>query len=128
MAICRYQNIVRNGTRFEITAYNQSKGKDLYYTEFSKNLRVGTLVTIYYAKPMSKKLGYGIIHNSSVDEYIEIEVIYVDEEFSDVFLQSKTNVRKVLQDMYVLPNMYVEYIPEVMSIFNGGVIKNAKNS
>ena len=127
MATIKLSKIVQNGTQYEITAYGQDKERDMYYTNYSKNLRVGTLVTIYYSKPFSKKLGLGVVHNSSVDEYIEIKVIYVENEFADIFTQSKTNSRKVLQDMYILPNTYREELPMIMAILNGGEIPNGKD-
>lgn len=127
MAVFRLNKIVQNGTQYQITAYGHDKNKDIYYTNYSKNLRVGTVVTIYYSKPFSKRLGYGIVHNSSVDEYIEIIVINVEAEFSDIFAQSKTNNRKVLNDMYILPNTYTDELPMIMSILTGGDNLNGKN-
>lgn len=120
MAAMRLSKAVQNGTRYEITAYGREKDRDVYYTNYSKNLRVGTVVTIYYSRPFSKRLGFGVVHNSSVDEYIEINVIYVEEGSSDIFTQSKTNNRKILDDMYILPNTYVEELPMIMKILTGG--------
>ncbi len=126
MSTIRLNKVIQNGTRYEITAYGQDKSIDMYYTNYSKNLRVGTLVTIYYSKPFSKKLGYGVVHNSSADEYIEIKMIYVEEELDGIFEQSKTNNSKVLNDMYILPNTYIEKLSVLIEILNGGNI-NAKN-
>ena len=67
-ATIKLKNVLRNGTRFEIAAYGTNKNKDVYYTNFSNNLRYGTLVTIYYTVPMTKRLGYGIVRNSSPEE------------------------------------------------------------
>lgn len=120
LATIKYIRISKNGTRFYITGYSYENGKDIYYTDYSKNLRVGTLVAFYYSRPMSKLLGYGVIRNSSVEEYIEIEVIHFEEGLQTIFEQSKTNSHKVLQDMYVLPNMYAEHLSNVLSYLSGG--------
>lgn len=123
LATYRYLKITKNGTRYQITAYSEEQGKDIYYTDFSKNLRYGTLVAVYYNKPISKKLGYGIIRNSSVDEYIEIEIIHIQDDLKTIFEQSKTNSHKVLEDMYVLPNVYVEDFDKISSYLSGEVAK-----
>ena len=123
-ATVNYANIVRNGTRFAITTYSKDAEKDYYYTSYSQNLRVGTLVTVYYSKPMSKKMGYGIIHNSSVEEYIEVEMLFIEPAMHDIFEQSKTNNGKVLEDMYILANVYVENIPQIASLLSGGTENN----
>ena len=120
LAIVKYVKISKNGTRFYISAYSYDLNKDVYYTEYSKNLRIGTLVTFYYSKPMSKILGYGIVKNSSVEEYTEIEVIHIEEDFKVIFEQSKTNSNKVLNDMYVLPNVYVENLDNIQHYLSGG--------
>lgn len=120
MAVIKYKKIIKEGTRFKITAYGQEKGKDLYYTDYSSYLRVGTLVSIYYNNPISKILGYGIVCNSSPDEYIEIGVVHVNDELTGIFTQSKTNTQKVLKDMYILPNVYVENISQINDFLNGG--------
>lgn len=118
-ATIELQNVIRNGTQFEIVAYETSKNKDFYYTNFSNNLRCGTLVTIYYKVPMTKRLGYGIIRNSVPEEYNEIEVFYVEDEFSDIFIQSKTNSGKVLRHIYVLPNTYPEDLYTITRFLKG---------
>lgn len=115
-ATIKLKNVLRNGTRFEIAAYGTNKSKDVYYTNFSNNLRYGTLVTIYYTVPMTKRLGYGVVRNPSLDEYIEIEILYVEDEFSDIFAQSKTNNGKVLRHMYVLPNTYIEELHTITNL------------
>lgn len=73
-ATINYGQISKNGTRFLITAYDNSEGKDCYYTEYTDNLRIGTLVSVYYSKPMSKIVGYGVVTNSSTNEYVEVEI------------------------------------------------------
>ncbi len=126
-AAAKYQDIVKNGTRYSIIAYEPTKkadSKGFYYTDFSKGLRVGTFVAIYYTKPISKKIGYGRVCNESIDEYKEIEVIDVEADFNDIFEQSKTNAKKVLQDMYILPNLYVENIDDIKAILDGGKVSN----
>lgn len=120
IAIAKYNKVLKNGTRFKITGYVQEKGKDIYYTDYTSNLRVGTFVSVYYTKPISKKVGIGIIVNSSADEYIEIRMLFVEDAHKDIFEQSKTNSHKVLQDMYVLPNLYEENIAEINTYLNGG--------
>ena len=119
-ATIKLKNILRNGTRFEIAAYGTNRNKDVYYTNYSNNLRYGTLVTIYYTVPLTKRLGYGIVRNSSPEEYIEIEILYIENELSDVFIQSKTNNGKVLRHMYVLPNTYFEELDTITALLNGG--------
>lgn len=122
MATLKLSKIICSGIQHEITAYGKDKNQDMYYTNYSKNLRIGTVVTIYYTKPFSKMLGFGVVHNSSVDEYTEIRVLHIEEEFADIYEQSKTNSRKVLQDMYILPNTYIEKLPMIIKILNGGDI------
>lgn len=127
LSLLRLRKVFQAGTRFEITAYGCNRGKDVYYTNFSNNLRIGTLVTFYYTKPFSQRLGYGVVCNSSTDEYIEISVIYIEEDFADIFIQSKTNNRKVLQDMYVLPNTYLEEFDRIKEMLSGGDNSYGKN-
>ena len=115
-----YNRLLQSGTRFKIISYAHDNGKDLYYTNYSKNIRYGTIVSIYYEKPMSKKIGYGIVRNNSVDEYIEIELISVQKDYLEIFEQSKTNSHKVLQDMYILPNIYKENVNDIASYLSGG--------
>ena len=69
---------------------------------------------------MTKRLGYGIVRNPSPEEYIEIEILYVEDEFSDIFNQSKTNNGKVLRHMYVLPNTYPEELDMITTLLKGG--------
>lgn len=126
-AIKKLSNVLHNGIRFEIVAYDRNKNKDVYYTNFTNNLRYETLVTIYYSVPMSKRLGYGIVRNTSPEEYNEIEILYVEEEFSEVFAQSKTNNGKVLRNMYVLPNTYIEELDMIIAHLKGGNSDNGKN-
>jgi len=127
LAVRKLKKIMQNGTRFEITAYGSEKHRDIYYTDYSKNLRVGTIVAIYYSKPFSRKMGIGVVCNSSVDEYIEITVLHVEEEFIELFSQSKTNNRKVLNDMYILPNTYIDDLPIITKIITeGGIDSNGK--
>lgn len=125
-AIIKLKNVLRNGTRFEIAAYGTNKNMDVYYTKFSNNLRYGTLVTIYYTIPMTKRLGYGIVRNSSPEEYIEIEILYIEDEFLDIFNQSKTNNGKVLRHMYVLPNTYPEELDTIITLLKGGDSSDGK--
>lgn len=125
-ATIKLKNVLRNGTRFEVAAYGTNKNKDVYYTNFSNNLRYGTLVTIYYTVPMTKRLGYGVVRNSSPEEYIEIEILYVEDEFSDIFNQSKTNNGKVLRHMYVLPNTYPEELDTITTLLKGGDSSDGK--
>lgn len=127
LSILRLKKMFQTGTRFEITAYGCNRGNDVYYTYFSHNLRIGTLVTFYYTKPFSKRLGYGVVCNASTDEYIEMSVIYIEEEFTDIFIQSKTNNRKVLQDMYILPNTYIEELDRIREMLSGGNDSHGKN-
>lgn len=127
MATKKLNTIIKNGTKYKITAYAIDNNKNLYYTDFSKCLRVGTIVTIYYSKPISKRLGFGIVYNSSVDEYIEIEVIHVERDFLDIFEQSKTNHRKVLDDMYILPNTYNEELKLIVKKLEEGGYLNEKS-
>lgn len=114
-ATLKYGQIARNGTRFLIAAYDGSTGKDCYYTEYTDNLRIGTLVCVYYSKPMSKIVGYGKVVNASSNEYVEIEILYIEPSMQNIFDQSKTNNQKVLQDMYILPNVYISQIPEIVT-------------
>lgn len=125
-ATIKLRNVLRNGTRFEIAAYGKNKNKDVYYTNFSNSLRYETLVTIYYTVPMTKRLGYGIVRNSSPEEYIEIEILYVEDEFIDIFNQSKTNNGKVLRHMYVLPNTYREELDKITTLLKGGDSSDGK--
>ena len=72
-------------------------------------------------------MGIGVVCNSSVDEYIEITVLHVEEEFIELFSQSKTNNRKVLNDMYILPNTYIDDLPIITKIITeGGIDSNGK--
>lgn len=119
-ATIKYGYIAKNGTRFLITAYDNSDGKDYYYTEYTENLRFGTLVSIYYSKPMSKNVGYGIITNTTAGEYVEIEICHIESAMQRLFDQSKTNNQKVLHDMYILPNVYVSKIPDIAKRMEGG--------
>lgn len=125
-AAIKLNNVLRNGTRFEIVAYGTNKNKGVYYTRFSNNLRYETLVTIYYSVPMTKRMGYGVVRNSSPDEYIEIEILYIEDEFSDIFDQSKTNNGKVLRHMYVLPNTYPEELDTITTLIKGGNSSDGK--
>lgn len=115
-----YHHISKNGNRFAITAYSSQNGVDYYYTDFSSNLRVGTIVSVYCSKPMSKIVGYGLVNNSSPDEYIEVEMMHVKSEMSDIFEQSKTNNNNVLKDLYILPNVYAENIPMIAGFLKQG--------
>lgn len=125
-ATIKLKNVLRNGTRYEIVAYGTNKNKDVYYTNYSNSLRYGTLVTIYYTVPTTKCLGYGVVRNSSPDEYTEIEIIRVEVEFSEIFIQSKTNNGKVLRHMYVLPNTYIEELDTITALIKGGNTSNGK--
>lgn len=125
-ATIKLNNVILNGTRFEIVAYGTNKNKNFYYTRFSNNLRYETLVTIYYSVPMTKRMGYGIVRNSSPEEYIEIEILYVEDDFLDIFAQSKTNNGKVLRHMYVLPNTYPEELDTITTLIKGWNSYNGK--
>ena len=116
-----YSIIAKNGNRFAITTYSSDNGTDYYYTEFSQNLRIGTLVTVYCSRPMSKIVGYGLVHNSSPDEYIEVKILHIEPGMKTVFDQSKTNNNKVLRDLYILPNVYVDNIPTIADFLKQGV-------
>lgn len=118
-AIIKFKNIAKNGTRFLITAYDNTEGKDCYYTEYTENLRIGTLVSIYYNRPMSKIVSYGIVTNTSVNEYVEIEVYHTESTMLKIFEQSKTNNQKVLHDMYILPNVYFSKIIDIAKQIEG---------
>lgn len=119
-ATIKYGNIAKNGTRFLITAYDNSEGKDCYYTEYTDNLRIGTLVSIYYSKPMSKIVSYGVVTNASTNEYVEVEIYHIESAMQNIFEQSKTNSQKVLHDMYILPNVYVSKISDISKHMGGG--------
>ncbi len=119
-AIIKYEQIAKNGTRFLITAYDNSEGKDYYYTEYTDNLRIGTLVSVYYSKPMSKIVSYGVVTNASTNEYVEVEIYHIESAMQKIFEQSKTNSQKILHDMYILPNVYVSKIPEIAKQMEGG--------
>lgn len=119
-ATINYGQITKNGTRFLITAYDNSEGKDCYYTEYTDNLRIGTLVSVYYSKPMSKIVGYGVVTNSSTNEYVEVEIYQIESTMQSIFEQSKTNNQKVLHDTYILPNVYISKIPEIAKQMEGG--------
>lgn len=119
-ATINYGQISKNGTRFLITAYDNSEGKDCYYTEYTDNLRIGTLVSVYYSKPMSKIVGYGVVTNSSTNEYVEVEIYQIESTMQSIVEQSKTNNQKVLHDMYILPNVYISKILEIAKQMEGG--------
>lgn len=119
-ATIKYGNIAKNGTRFLITAYDNNDKKDYYYTEYTENLRIGTLITIYYSKPMSKIVCYGVVTNASTNEYVEVEVYHIEPALQKIFEQSKTNNQKVLRDMYMLPNVYISKISDIANYMGGG--------
>lgn len=123
VAILYLRRVVRNGTRYAITAYSAGRGEGQYYTAFSNNLRVGTVVSIYYSKPLSKRIGYGIVTNSSTDEYVEIDILCIDEEFKERFELSKSG-DGVIRDMYILPNQYYDDIGRIKSLIDGSGEEN----
>lgn len=116
----KYADIAKNGTRHLITAYDNTGGKECYYVSHSENLRIGTLVTIYYCVPRSKILGYGIVINESYPEYVEIEICSVEPTMQNIFNSSKSNAQNILRDMYILPNVYVSQIADIAKLLEGG--------
>lgn len=120
-ATIAYSYIAKNGNRFAITTYSSDDGVDYYYTDYSQYLRIGTLVTIYCSRPMSKIVGYGLVYNSSPDEYIEVKIVHIEPGMEAVFNQSKTNNNKVLRDLYILPNVYADNIPTIADFLKQGV-------
>ena len=83
-------------------------------------MRIGTLVSVYYSKPMSKIVGYGVVTNSSTNEYVEVEIYQIESTMQSIFEQSKTNNQKVLHDMYIQPNVFISYFPELANQREGG--------
>ena len=123
----KYKKLIENGIRFKIISFEKDEKSDLFYTHFSKNLRIGTIVTIYYcSENWSKILGYGKVRNSSTDEYIEIEVLHIKNNMKDIFDKSQTDHR-IMRDMYILPNTYTEILPELNTILYGGDSNNDKS-
>lgn len=118
-ATIKYVDIAKNGTRFLITAYDNSEGKECYYTEYTDNLRIGTLVSIYYSEPMSKIVSYGKVINASTNEYVEIEIYHIKSAMQPIFEQSKTNNKKILRNMYILPNVYFSEIENIAKYIGG---------
>lgn len=113
-ATIKYKNIAQKGTRFFITAYDNSEGIDYYYTAYTENLRIGTLVSVYYnSKPTSKVVCYGLVTNASANEYVEVEIFQIEAAMQNVFEQSKKNSQKVLHEMYILPNVYASKISSI---------------
>lgn len=119
-AILNYKRVLKNGTVYRIISYSLTSGRNLYYTPYSKNLRYGIIVTVYYKKPISKKVGFGVVRNISVDEYVEIEMIHILPDMMNIFEQSKTNNNHVLRDMYILPNTYAETLTEIVPLLKKG--------
>ena len=119
MSIIRFKKVVKSGTRYKIVAYDKNNNRDCYYTKYTDNLRIGTLVCIYYSKPISKIVCYGRVKNSSIDEYVEIDILHIEDLMIDTFEKSKTNSQKVLDDMYLLPNVYYDEFSEIKRKIEG---------
>ena len=116
LAYLKYRKIKINGTTYSIISYGTDRTKKLFYTKYSKNLRCGTLVTIYVKCQTTKIFGYGLVYNENPDEYNEIEILYIYEDVQDIYEQAKTNNPKIIKDMYVLPNTYVDNVSYIANI------------
>lgn len=120
-AIVRLMKTIKNGIRHKIIAHSfDTEIGDIYYTDYSDCLRIDTVVTFYHTKPRSKKIGYGIVRNAVNGEYVEVYVIHVEKQALETFNQLKTNDKKVLDNMYILPNTYIDSLQTLVDIINGG--------
>lgn len=111
-----YSKKLDTARRYAIIAYKNENNKDFYYTDFTKSLRVGTIVKIYYYNRInqySEKVALGEVSNLDTDGYIEVIIFHVYDEQRDRFISSKDPNSKVIDNMYLLPNTYSDDIAQI---------------
>lgn len=120
-AIIELKKVSTNGTRYSVVSYSNSNSEHWFYTKYSENLRMNTLVCLYKKSPMSKKVAIGIVTNTSISEYVEVKILFPEIGMENTFSECTQNNSTVLDDLYILPNVYISSISSIYSF-----VKNNK--
>lgn len=109
LSFINYKKVQDEASRFAVDAYEESDGKEFFYIHFSRLFRYQALVSIYTTiNDISKRMGFGVVSNVSENQYIEIEIIKIFSGYEDIFKKAKTNNKKILEQMYIMPIVYSE--------------------
>ena len=122
LKVKEYSEKLDTAKRYAIIAYKNEDNKDFYYTDFTRSLRVGTIVNIYYYNMInqySEKVALGEVSNLDTDGYIEVVIFHVYDEQKGRFINSKDPNSKVIDQMYLLPNTYSEDIALISKYLQG---------
>ena len=105
--------------------FTDDDDKKLIYIAYTSDIRTDALVALYSRikdKPMPKRIGFGIVrnvYNEHEESYIEIEVLSIYDQYQELYEKALRNDKKILKNMYILPRIYKDSIPELARIIGG---------
>lgn len=95
-------------------------GSVFLYIAYTKDIRTDACVTLYgRIAGKQKRIGYGVVTNVVQDEYIQIQILHVEDKYEELKNRASQNDKTVLKDMYILPRIYIQSIPELAKIVRG---------
>ena len=126
-AIIEFKKISTNGTRYFITSYSNNNSKHWFYTKYSENLRINSLVCLYKRSPMSKRVATGVVTNTSISEYVEVEILFPERGMEKVLTECTQKNHIILDDLYILPNVYISSISTIHSFINNNITNEGED-
>lgn len=103
--------------------FDTDEGTDYLYIAYTRDIRSDALVALYSKiEKKDKRIGFGIVHNvvqDAKDEYIEIKILNIADKYQTLYSKALQNNKKILKNMYVVPCIYRENIPELAAIMGG---------
>lgn len=119
-SIINCNKLLEEEQQHPVHEFEGDRGKKYLYIAYSRDIHHDALVALYWkTNKKNKRIGFGIVSNVSEYEYIEIEILFADEKYKNVFERAYENDKRVLKDMYVLPRIYRDNIAVLASIVGG---------
>lgn len=125
MSFINCKRILKETKQYYVDTFEPRAEKVYLYITYVPDIRPGALCTLYAKiNGRVKRFGYGIAENYVENEYVEIRILDVKKEFSDLYSRAQKNDKTVIKEMYILPRIYEENIVDLYEILRGDYNEN----
>lgn len=110
------KKLAEEGIKYPINSVDEEDGKVIFTTDFSRILKIDSIVNFYIMKDgQSKLMGFGLISNYVNDDrekYSQMVVVKAKETYLKEYESAKALNKKVLDKMYISPMIKKESVIE----------------
>lgn len=117
------KKLAEEGIQYPINSVDQEDGRVIFTTDFSRVLKIGSVVNFYFLKDgQSKLMGFGVVsnyENNDREKYAQMEVVNVKDTYLKEYESAKALNKKVLDKMYISPMIKKESVIEYSEYLKG---------